>query len=394
MGAVLEGSVRKEGNRVRITAQLVSAEDGFRMWSESFDRNLTGVFAVQDEIARSVVEALKVALLPGREPSTAPRRPVNPEAHDQYLLGMHFWNMLSKDTNRRAQEALERAVALDPSYAPAWAALAIARYGASDHTRTATVAREGCRGGLSAVERALALDPALAMGYSTRAHLRAWCSWDWEDARTDIERAIALSPGDVYGQRRHGVLLLTLGRTADGIQKLRSAIELDPLVPLTWRWLAWALLAAGERRGAREALDRVLELLPADPHATYLVAMSYLLEGDPARALASSERLTDDYGRQTIVALAAHARGDAAGSKAALDTLVARTAQGVTEAAYEVAVVHAWRGERDRAFEWLERSFERHEQGLTQVKWDPLLRTLRGDPRYTALLRKMKLPSD
>jgi serine/threonine-protein kinase len=319
---------------------------------------------------------------------------VNPAAHDLYLLGMYHWNRLSKESSRRGREALERAVALDPAYAPAWAALAISRFDAGDYTRTAAVAREGCRGGLAAVERALALDPELARGYSTRAHLRAWCSWDWDGARSDIERAVALSPGDVYGQRRHGGLFLTLGRPAEAIPKFRKAIELDPLVPLNWRWLTRASLAVGDVRGAREALDRWVELLPGDPYATYIAAITSLLEGDPARALATSERLTDDEGRQEIVAIAAHSLGDAARSSRALAALAARAAQEAADAAYELAVAHAWRGERDRAFEWLERSFERHEPGLTEVRWDPLLRTLRGDPRYTALLRKMKLPVD
>jgi eukaryotic-like serine/threonine-protein kinase len=391
VGAVLEGSVRKEGERVRITAQIVNVADGYHLWSESFDRELTGVFAVQDEIARAVVDALEVKLMPGRAPSTKGYRTSNPEAHRQYLLGRQFWNMLSLEGDRRAIQAQEKALALDPTYAPAWAGLAMAVFDEADQTMNEGTLQEGCRRALEAAEKAVALDPELAESYSTRGFLRSACNWDWAGANTDLERALALNPGDVLSQRRYGDLRLLTGRPADALTPLRKAIEIDPLVPLTWRWLGITYMAMGEPGSAREALNRVLQILPEDPYARYLLAITFLLEAQPQAALNAVERSRDDSDRLAVLALAHHDLGQRRESQQALEALHARLANGDAYAAYDLARVHAWVGEHDRALEWLERARIRHEGDIFFVKVDPLLRDLHGDPRYVALLRKMNL---
>src|SRR5882672_788790 len=193
VAAVLEGSVQKAGDRVRITIQLINAADGYHLWSESYDRKLTDVFAVQDEIGQAVVEALRIKLLPGQTP-TSKGRTANPEVYNQYLLGRQFFNLANMDGWRRAVAAYEKALALDPSYAPAWAGLSSAAYWVADSADTSEAFTSGMQQSRLAADKAVQLAPALADGYVVRAFFRQGYSWDWEGARADIQRALALSP--------------------------------------------------------------------------------------------------------------------------------------------------------------------------------------------------------
>jgi eukaryotic-like serine/threonine-protein kinase len=390
VAAVLEGSVRAEGQRVRVVANIVNAADGYHLWSETYDRELTDVFAVQDEIARAVVAALAVKGA-DRAPSTEAYRTRDPEVHAQYLLGRLFWNR--QDDKGRAVQAFEKALAREPTYAPAWAGLAIAVFDVGDRSQTAAGLEAGCRRGLAAARRAIELDPTLSEGFSTRGFLREVCRWDWEGAREDLQRALGLSPGDSYARRRWGVLQLALGRVPEATAALRTSIAADPLSALTWRWLGVAELAASNPRSARDALDRALEIRPDDPFALYLLATTALLEGDAGAALATIERgPRDDTDGLVVRALAEHARGHARASRRALRALEAKAARGDTYAPLDLARVHAGLGERDRALAWLERAVAGNVGDLWSLKTDPLLRAVRDDARYVALLRRMKLP--
>ena len=390
VAVVLEGSVRAEGQRVRVVANIVNAADGYHLWSETYDRELTDVFAVQDEIARAVVAALAVKGA-DRAPSTEAYRTRDPEVHAQYLLGRLFWNR--QDGKGRAVRAFEKALAREPTYAPAWAGLAIAVFDVGDRSQTAAGLEAGCRRGLAAARRAIKLDPTLSEGFSTRGFLRQVCRWDWEGASEDLQRALALSPGDSYARRRWGVLQLALGRVPDAIAALRTSISADPLSALTWRWLGVAELAASNPRSAREALNRALEIRPDDPFALYLLATTALVEGDAGAAFATIERgPPGDTDGLVVRALAEHARGHARASRRALRALEAKAARGDTYAPLDLARVHAGLGERDRALAWLERAVAGNVGDLWSLKTDPLLRAVRDDARYVALLRRMKLP--
>ncbi len=388
---LLEGSVRKEGNRVRISAELVSARDGFHLWSETFDRELTGVFAIQDEIARAVVDALKVKLLPGRESARVDRRPVNPEVHEQYLLGReHMRRGIAERNVRLAAEAFEKALALDSGYAPAWAGLSRALWLLGDHAATPAGLAEAHQRSLAAAEKAIALDPGLPDGYLERASVRQ-LTWDFAGAQADVERALALSPGDAREHVGRGSILMSLGRVREGVATLRKAVDLDPLYGRPWVLLAQAQIELGDMASARADLERARELAPDGPFVWHLLGVTSLLEGQPAAALAAFERSPRENFRMMGVALARHGLGQTAAAQEALDALTTRFAD---TGAYQIAAVHAWRSERDAAFEWLERAYRQHDGGLVKVKYDPLLRPLRGDPRHQALLRKMNLPVD
>lgn len=388
---VLEGSVRKSGDQIRITSQLISAADGYHIWSQTYDRKLTDVFAVQDEIASSVVRALKLKLL--EAPTSKDRRTVNPEAHNQYLLARQFFRRGSVDGYGRAVQAYEKAVQLDPAYAPAWAGLAEARFWVADSGESATAVAEGMKKALAAAERAIEEGGELADGFLARAILRAGVLWDWDGAGADLARARALRGTDDADILYVSVVarFRPMGRTREMIAALRKSCELDPLNPRAWSDLGAALMYDRDLAGAREAVARSLEISPEQARAPAILATTYLLEGKAAQALEASQRSTEPVRRALGKAFAEHSLGHAALAQQALAEVIARYGH---FAAYQVGQVYAWRGEIDRAFEWLDKAAAYHDGGLNSMKTDPLLVRLRGDPRYAALLRKMHLPVD
>ncbi len=237
VGAVLEGSVRKEGNRVRVTAQVVDVPRGYHLWSETYDRELTGIFAVQDEIARAVVQALKVKLLPGGAPVVKEHRTTNPEAYNAYLLGRHFFDLGTPDGMSRAVAALEKALALDPQYAPAWAWLSVSILNSAVYLSQGGPAAqidEAARRATAAADKAVALAPDLADCWSARAWMRTSISWEWAGAHADFDRAIALNPRDANILLRRSHLLALQGRLPEAIALARKVIEIDPLY--AWGW--------------------------------------------------------------------------------------------------------------------------------------------------------------
>jgi TolB-like protein/Flp pilus assembly protein TadD len=392
VATLLEGSVRKAGDQVRITTQLISAADGYHLWSETYDRKLTDVFAVQDEIAKAVVAALKLKLLPGQAPTSKEHRTANPEVYTQYLLGRQSFNRASMEGYRRAAQAYQKAIAIDPEFAPAWAGLAHAAYWIADGGDTPAEISDGQRRALAAAEKAVALAPDLAEAYVARGAIRSATKWDWQGAKADFERALALSPesADVY--RDYALYVLRpLGRLQEGIAASRKAAALDPLNGRSWTSLGSNLIFAGELREAHDALNRSLEVNPEQPFAPGWLSVLYLLERQPEAALKAAQRSSSAVFRLTGAAMAQHDLGHAREAEQALDELLAKYGH---SGAYQIAGVYAWRGERDRAFEWLDRAFAQGDGGLTLIKVDPTLSGLRKDPRYASFLKKMNLPLD
>jgi TolB-like protein/Flp pilus assembly protein TadD len=385
---VLEGSVRKSGDTLRITAQLIRTADSSHLWSETFDRRLTDVFKVQDEIAAAVVAQLKIKLLPAQQVANA-RRTANAEAYSQYLLGNQHLNRSSEDSFPLAVAAFGKAIALDPDYAPAYAGLSYAEgygaeFAASPEAKLAAQGRAQ-----AAAEKAIALAPNLADGYAVRGWLRASRMWDWEGARADYERALALEPGSSLAHRRLGMLYQSLGQFPESIAQTRKAIELDPLSASNWTTLASAYCMDPEQyRDARQTLERALALNPDSEFVLSTVAILDLLEGRVQESLEVSRKAGGVW-RLIGVAMAEHTLGHARESQQALDALIAKYA---LAAAYQIADVYAWRGEPDKAFEWLDRAYELHDGGLTTIKVDPALKSLYPDPRFAVMLNKLGLP--
>jgi len=386
VAAVLDGSVRREGTRVRITTQLINVADGFHLWSESYDRELTSIFRVQEEIAGAVVGALKVKLLPEQAPTTNQRRTPSVEAYSQYLLGRQYHARQTRDGYRRAVEAYEKAIGLDPTYAPPRAQLAITLRAVGFDAEDGATALKLRKRALAEAERAVALGPDLAEAYASRGLLRMEFLRDWSGAQSDFRRALELSPGDPPSHRRMGLLLASQGHLADAITAVDRATQLDPLDTTSWLCLGSLRAASGRIDLARGAQLRVLEISRASADAHDELAVYDLLEGRPTDALARAPAITKPE-RLRVVAIAEHELGHPKESQRALNALIARHAH------ESIAQVYAWRGDRDRAFEWLERSLDQNDE-LWDVKFDTILRRVRDDPRFTALLKKMNLPVD
>lgn len=388
---ILEGSVRKSGDRIRVDTELIDAAEGYHLWSDSYDRKLTDIFALQDDIGKAVVAALRLKLL--APPTTIDRKTVHPEAYNEYLLGRQFLNQFTDTSFARAVDAFERAVRIDPSYAPAWAGLASARYWHTDTDPglSAAAIEEHQQEALEAADKAVALGPQVAAAYVVRGDLRAFLRWDFAGARADLDRARALAPEDVEALFTEAIAVLRpQGQLGDAIAELRKAAALDPLNARIWSYLGGTLLMTGDLAGTRAALSRALQISPGSHSVSAHLAEAFLLEGKPREALTvpMSAEGNDPGWRLYVAALAEHDLGRAADARRDLDALI--KAWG-TVGEYQIADVHAWWGDKEQAFRWLELAEQRHDGGLMNLKGDPLLRGLREDPRYEALLRRMNL---
>jgi adenylate cyclase len=381
---VLEGSVRKSGSHLRVTAQLVSADTGYHLWSETYDRQLEDVFKTQDEIADAVVAALKLKLAPGQQ-STSSHRTSNPDAYNQYLLGRQFFEGFNLDGFRRAVDSYRKAIQLDPNYAAAYAELAISEFYVANNSGDTTEKQQA----LATADKAVALAPNEADGYAVRGFLRFIFAWDWTGAQSDFAKALALNPGDNRFQRRYGALLGTLGRLPESIVVLKKATELDPLSSLTWTVFGSYLIANRQFAAADAALRRALEIQPDSDFALDQLGTLQLLTDNPTEALTTFRKHGGDRFSLMGIAMAEHSLGHVKESQHALDEAIAQHAQ---DFAYGIAEVYAWRGENDKAFAWLRRAFQQRDGGLCDVKDDVLLTSLRSDDRFSAMLRKMQLP--
>ncbi len=394
---LLEGSVRKAGNRIRVTAQLVKAADGFHLWSRTFDRDLADVFVLQDDIAKAVAEALKVTLLAGKGPAMAERRPANPEAYEQYLLGLEIRKQNDNAAGyRRAIEVFQRVLALDPAFAPAWASLSFAAYGAAVTSETAVEGDRHWATAREAAEKAITLAPDLSMGFVARANVRMTLGLDWIGAETDLERAIALNPSDVRAIWALGYSRYALrGRLEDVLTAGRRVTELDPLSPRAWYRLGVAHVHAGDFELGRQAALRALEISANLDVAIGLLMDVDLLAGRPAAALETCARYSDEDSRESarlwVLAMTPVEGGYEGPARVALEKYLAL----VGEAAgwdWSRAQVYAMRGELDLAFKWLERARSSRDQELMTIRIDPYLRNLHKDPRFAAFLKSINFP--
>ena len=385
---VLEGSVRKSGDTLRITAQLIRTADSSHLWSETFDRQMTDVFKVQDEIAAAVVAQLKVRLLPAQQVTNS-HRTANTEAYNQFLLGNQFFKRNSIEGYGLAVAAYQKAIALDPDYAVAYVGLAYAQYFAADYAATPEENVAGRERAMAAAEKSISLAPDLGEAYSARAKMRSILSWDWAGAETDYKKALALEPGSARTHRDYAQLMQSLGRLPEAIAASRKATELDPLSSGAWTNLAGIyIFSPNSYQEARAALDRALALNPESSFAKITLVLVELLEGRALEALAVA-RTSGNVWSQVGVALAEYTLGHPAQSQAALDELITKYGH---DSAYQIAEIHAWRGEVDKAFEWLERAYAQRDGGLMLIKTDVLLKPLWNDPRFAAMVKKLGLP--
>jgi tetratricopeptide (TPR) repeat protein len=381
---VLEGSVRKAGNRVRVTAQLIKAVDGYHLWSETFDRTLEDIFAVQDEIAESVVDALKVSLL-GEAPKA---RETSPEAYALYLHGMHFFDLADPENLDKAHRAFEQSLELDPDYAPTWDGLAGVYI---QKTNSGLLGlQEGVALAREAGARALELDDTLAEAHAGDGFIKMVFDWDWSGAKASIDRALELAPSNAKTMRRAGLLLANQGHFEEALELVRKAIELDPLMTAGYNNIAHVLVAMGRLDEAQAAARQILALNPVQPGAHSIIAKCYLMQGNPEAALAEAEQEQDRSWGEYLIALAL----DAMGRREEADQLLQKYVEDFRDRmAVQVAGIYAHRGDVDEAFAWLDHAYKVRDGGLSEMLGDPMLANLHDDPRWTAFLGKMGLPT-
>jgi tetratricopeptide (TPR) repeat protein len=383
---VLEGSVRKTGNRVRITVQLVRADNGYHLWSETYDRKLDDIFQIQDEIAASVVNGLKVSVLGGMIPRATPV--ANHDAYLLYLQAKEIRRSNSLESSRKAIEYLHEALKLDPGFSQGWVTLA--SFLAADYNLYDVEPHDEARATIyAALDHARKLEPNLLPIHVVLGRVLYEVDWSWQAADAELNLAIELEPGNSEAHRLAGYLATTYGRYDEGIQHSEKAIELDPLQP--WNYIArgYAAYRSGRLAQAEANFRTALDLAPGSGKFQCLLGAVLIARGQPESALAEMKKEPSPRYRHVGMALAL----DALGQRNESDKELQITEQQFgDEMGYWIAMVYAARRDPDRAFAWLDRTFNVYGEGITWVKGDPLLASLVADPRYKALLQKMRLP--
>jgi len=402
---LVDGSVRKSGDAVRIAARLARADTGEELWSENFTRNLKDVFAVQTELAQTIVEQLR-GRFGGADAGSAAKEKIqaevqaaekggtkNVEAHQLYLQGRFYENRHSEKSAREALAAYQHATELDPGFALAWAGVAgthgwLAAFSTEGGQKTFDANLSSAR---DAVTRALSIEPDLPEALLARGSIETNFDFNWNGAAQTLSKALALAPADPNIVIAAGNLEIARGNMDRAIELYRKAVDLDPVNPQARAFLAFNLAATKRFAEARAEFPRVVELNPAAPWAHAGLGLSYLLEGKFEEAVAATEGEAGEWARLLIVACARWGQKKIPEADAAL----AQLTDGFAEtAAYQIAEVYAYRGDKDKAFEWLERARRQRDPGLAGLRKDPLLANLRADPRWNAFLRTMGLADD
>jgi TolB-like protein/Tfp pilus assembly protein PilF len=400
---VVEGSVRRSGNSVRIAARLSRAATGEQLWSDAYTRDLKDVFAVQNELAGTIVEQLRGHLTGTVSPAaraeiraqveTAARGGTrNTDAHQLYLKGLFDLHQYSMQTVVRAEGHLQRAVALDPKFALAWAALAQAGSRRAGYASSKRDFDEGWALARRSADRALEIEPNLASAHIGKLTMQIWHSFDWKGARESLRRAEAAAPGDAEVIAAGANLAFALGQKDAAVALAEQAVSRDPLNAESHANFGFILDSVGRHRDSEAQFRRVIEINPNAPlwgHAG--IAYALMRQGRYDEALREAEKETNEWGRLMVQAQTYWALGKPAESDAALARLVAHFAD---VAAIQIAQAHAYRGDKDRAFEWLDRAADQRVPGVAWTKSDGIFARLNGDRRWAAYLRKVGLSDE
>lgn len=380
---VLEGSVRKSGDQLRITAQLIDVGTDSHLWSETYDRKLEDIFTIQDEIAAAVVSALKIQLL-----GDAPKQEkTDPNAYAMYLEAQQLLNHHSQEGVVRAEELLHRVLDIDPNFAPAWVLLAVV-YNEQTSYYMLHTSDEGRELGWQAVKQALDADPGYGPAHTELAMINLDYEFDFDAARRHVKQALVLNPGDVRTLQVAAYLELSTGNVDEAIGLGRRAVAVDPLSYWSHSMLGWIYYRAGHMADAEESYQLAMSLIPTGSAEPNWIIVARVVQGDADGALALAESRQPAM-RVFSVAIAQHALGNDAASDAALEELTDHYAERME---YQVAAAHAFRGDNDAAFVWLERAFKNKDAMLMFALTDPFLAGLHDDPRWEAFLEKVGLP--
>ncbi|MGD8321865.1 MAG: tetratricopeptide repeat protein [Gemmatimonadota bacterium] len=387
---VVEGSVRKVQNRVRVTAQLINADDGYHLWSETYDRDLEDIFKVQDEIARSIVDALKLELVGEEKEHLVSPETEDVEAYTLYLKGRFFFNRFQEADLRRSLDLYAQALDRDPGYGRAWAGIADTWMQLADDWVAPEQAYPEAK---AAAEKAIELDASLAEAHTARGKVLGWFDWDFDGAELALRRAVASNPR--YADAHWGLasILPTNGQMEAAIEEARATLALDPLSGIFSYWLARYLYFARRTAEAKDAATRAAELDPTSFRPLLVLGLCHLLEGHAEDALASFKQALDVSGVVSANAFVARALA-AAGREDEARELLARIESGDEYVRHEfMAPAYAALGDVDRALAALETAYQERSAGLIYLHVDPSYDALRGDARYQELVRRIGLKS-
>jgi serine/threonine-protein kinase len=387
VATLLEGTVRKQGERVRIVAELINAADGIELWTRTFDRELKDIFAVQQEIAAAVASSLKVTLLGADSSSAQTAATKSVEAHNAYLQGHFYFQRRNLDDYRKAVAYFDQAIQVDPNYALAYAERSEAWTQIGDLSGQGKTAWPKAR---EDAEKAVAITPALAEAHAALGWVRFFTEWKFAEGLSELKRAKELSPANPTANDLLARVIVYLGKLDEAEKQARQAVELDPLAYPTQNNLARVLFAEGKLDEADAIARKAAELQPTAASSRRFQVLVAVQRGDGETALREAQLEPDEGYRRFELALAQHVRGDRGAADAALADLIA---YGRDQLAYQIAQVYAVRGEKEKAFEWLQISFDTHDTGTLGLLIDPLIRDLRPDPRYKSLLTKLGLPA-
>ena len=380
---VLEGSIRKSGDQVRITAQLINTRTGTHEWSDTYDRHIGDVLKLQDAIAAIVVRELQLTVSPEFLQSRATLR--NADAYDLMLRGRHAADRFDKEGLDEAVTLFRQALDRDPTSADAAAELASAYYDQESYLSLPGAAEQARR----AAAVALKLDPTNELAHSTLGAIYLAYDWDWAAAEREYHQTATIAPGSADVLNSTAWLSLVLGRWDDALRQIKAALAQDPLDPNSFEALTWVQMARGHLAEAEAAMRRGLEIRPTYTWGHFILGLVLLARGERDAALLEMQQETSDEARQAGLAMTYYSLGRKTASDASLASMLKD--QGA-ENAFEIANVYAFRGQSDEAMHWLERAYVQKDTNLFLVKSYLPLQGLAADPRFKAFLRKMKLP--
>jgi len=392
VSTVLDGTVRKSGNRLRISVQLSSVADGRTLWSERYDREMSDVFAIQDEIAGTIVRTLRSTLLGDLGDPTPVRYTANIKAYSLYLKGRFCWNRRTQDGIKEGIRYFEQAIAEDPSYALAYSGLADS-YALDLDYRGAPVF-EGMERAKAEARKAIALDETLAEAHTSLGWVTFIYDWDWAAAEREFRRAIELNPHYSTARQWYSWFLAAMGRFEEALMHGRTAIELDPASVSIRRSMGWLQYYARQSEEALDNLRRAIAMNPTAEETHRLLGLVYLQQGLFDEAAASfKEALTNSEHDALALAGLGHVaarRGRMNEAHAVLEELNARAKRRYVSPVAQ-AQLYVTLGERDRAFEWMDRAYEDRRGWLAYLKIEPMLDGVRDDPRFNRLLQRLRL---
>jgi TolB-like protein/Tfp pilus assembly protein PilF len=390
VATVLEGSVRKAGNRVRITSQLIGAADGYHLWSETYDRQLEDIFAIQDDIAQAIVTALKATLTGDEGEKLVTPTTDNLEAYTLYLKGRFHYNKDSEADLRKSLELYQQALGYSPDYAKAWAGIADSwMHLADDYVPP----EQGYTAAKEAAEKALELEPELAEAHTARGKVLGWYDWDFGAGELALRRAVAANPNYADAHWALGSLLPTTGHMKEALQEIRTAQMLDPLSAVASYWHARYLLYARRTEDAIEESRRALNLDPDFAYGLAILGRAQLLEGKNEEALDSLRRSAEVGGSNTFQAFLAFglaATGQQEKAREILKEIAPEEGAAYVRSEF-LAAVYGALGDLDEAFRLLERAYAERSAGLIYLHLDPLFDSLREDPRLNEMVQRIDL---